>query len=447
MNSIRRIALGLLLVGGSVAAQSAALPDGTRFVMSHFKITPGSNVQDERLFISYSADGLNWQSLNGQLPVWEPVNAAPFTNVVRDPAIIYEGGFFWIAYTSGNYGRHASFGLVKTPDFVSWTLVGEIGTAIPGATDQLTWNPVWFRDGDGSVHLLISLSLTGGANYTPVPDMRVHEMHPLNAGFTQWSAPVLMGLPTANTNELWVWKEGATYHALYVNIATGRQLHSTSNQLLTGWSPAQILGYQGQEGGMVLPRPEGGYRLFLEPGYSGLLPWGYRTYELATDFSSLGPAQLVTSEVVMRNGKMTAAPATTHYAGWQVQYLTDLPAAQQLPTADPDGDGRTNLFEYSTALHPRNPTDQGEPRGFFLTTPSGERHLTLRYRRLPSLADVSYGLETAGAALAFTSAGGAFTPRSFTLLSDGSELVETVDDTAASSGGPRFIRLKLTLSP
>ncbi len=443
MNPIIRHTLAVLLTALPIFAQGPNLPAGTRFIMSHFVERPTTG-QDERLYISCSADGLTWQTLNSGAPVYQPDGWAGFHNVVRDPAIIYEGGWYWVAYTSGNYGRHPSFGLAKSADLLNWTFVGEIPAARSGATDQLTWNPVWFRDGDGSVHLFVSLSLTGGSTYNPVPNMQVHEMHPLNGDFTAWSAPALIGLPTANTNELWVWKEGSTYHAFYVQLPNGGQhLHSTSTSLITGWSPAQSLGLNAQEGGMILPHPGGGYRVFLEAGYSGL-PLGYRAYDFDANFASTGPGQLFTSSVPMKNGKMIAARATTDFADWQTEHLTDLPAVQQTPEADPDGDGRRNLLEYATGLDPRLPTDAGAPRGF-TTASNGEDYLALSYRRLPSLADVNYTVESGGASLLFGPAGTTFAPRAVTLLSDGSELVEAVDSVPLSSGGPRFVRLRVSL--
>jgi len=441
MSLLLRHTLALLLLATLHArAQGPNLPAGTRFILSHFA-EPGG-VQDERLYISHSPDGLTWQTLNGGTPVWQPAGWQSFTNVVRDPAIIHEGGWFWVAYTSGNYGRHQSFGLVKSTDLVNWIFVGEISAVRPGATDQLTWNPVWFRDGDGSVHLFISLSLTA-TNFSPVPNMQVHEMHPLNADFTQWSVPALIDLPHNNTNELWVWKEGATYHALYIYLqAGGNHYHSTSTQLLSGWSAPQLIGLYHQEGGMMLPRPGGGYRMFLESGYSGL-PTGYRIYDFDANFASLGQGQLVTSAIPMRNGKMIAAPATTTFAQWQTQWLGDLPAAQQAPDADPDGDGRSNLLEAAIALNPRSATDPGLPYGFSITD-GGQNYLALSYRRLPSLAGVSCTVESAAAGLVFAPAGAAFAARSATLLSDGSERVEMVDVLPMSSGGSRFVRLQVT---
>ncbi|MEO8351757.1 MAG: hypothetical protein ABI680_08495, partial [Chthoniobacteraceae bacterium] len=318
-------------------AQNANLPSGTRLIMSHFKAAPASG-GDERLYISISSDGVNWTALNSGNPVWQPDGWAPFHNVVRDPSIIFENGFYWVAFTSGNYGRHASFGLLKSSDLLTWTKVGEIDTTISGAIDSLTWGPIFFRDGDGSVHILVAISRTGGAQYNPVPDMRVHELHPLDAGFTQWSAPVLLELPAANTNECWVWKRGAVYHAAYIDFATGGWYHTTSSNLISGWSPATALGFGSLEGGMMLPRPDGGYRFCLETGNGGS-PIGYRYYDYDSALTSPAPAQSFNASMPMRNGKMIAAPATTQYADWQAEHLADLPIALQQPGADPDGDG------------------------------------------------------------------------------------------------------------
>src|SRR5882762_1145917 len=115
------------------------------------------------------------------------------------------------------------------------------------------WNPVWFRDSDGSIHLSISLG-PGGYGYNPTY-MRVFEMHPLNGDFTQWSAPVDYNLPSSMTNELWLWKEGNVYNAFYVDFTRdgGDWMHSSSTDLLSGWSAPVDLGFNHEEGGMMFP--------------------------------------------------------------------------------------------------------------------------------------------------------------------------------------------------
>src|SRR5215207_6136330 len=124
---------GLCLQIGTAPAQSPNLPAGTRFIMSHFHATAEMNL--EKLFISTSSDGLNWQMLNDGNPVWAPLPWESF----RDPSIVHANGWYWVAFTSGNYGAQASFGLVKSKDLLNWTYVGPVSTLIPGATDPLTW--------------------------------------------------------------------------------------------------------------------------------------------------------------------------------------------------------------------------------------------------------------------------------------------------------------------
>lgn len=291
--------------------QGAALPAGTKYVMSHFKADGGGG--DERLFISVSPDGLNWTALNNGSPVWQPANWSAFNNVVRDPSIIFDNGFWWVAYTSGTYGHHASFGLVRSADLLHWTFVGEIDATIPGAAaqygtgyDPLTWNPVFFRDGDGSVHLFVNINPVNGSQYNPTPSMHPYELHPSNNDWTQWSAPALVGLPETDTNEFFAWKTGAVYNAIFVDFNDGGAWeYATSNSLLDGWQYVRSIHFNGQEGGMVIPQPGGANRLFLEPGNGSQSP-GYRECDSADQFATFTAQQTVTASVAMRNGKMTS---------------------------------------------------------------------------------------------------------------------------------------------
>ncbi|HWB60842.1 MAG TPA: hypothetical protein VG733_15200, partial [Chthoniobacteraceae bacterium] len=91
-----------MLASGLLRAQTAELPAGTKYVMSHFKANGSGG--DQRLYISISQDGLTWTALNNGNPVWQPADYNPASSTVRDPAIIYNNGFWWVAYTSGNYG-------------------------------------------------------------------------------------------------------------------------------------------------------------------------------------------------------------------------------------------------------------------------------------------------------------------------------------------------------
>jgi hypothetical protein len=427
--------LFLLFSALSAWASGPSLPPGTRFIMSHFRAAP----VDEKLYISISPDGLTWTALNNGNPVWQPLGAAGFFNVVRDPAIIFHDGWFWVAYTSGNYGRHASVGLVKSQDLLAWQSMGEIPAPLAGASDQLTWNPTFFRDGDGTVHLFVNISPDGGPTYTPVPNMRSYELHPLNADWTQWSAPALVPLPSANTNELWVWREGEIYHAMYVDFGVNAQLvHATSTQLLGGWTNKKTLGYDGFEGAMILKKPNGGYRLFGESQYYDGGTLGYRWFDLNDQFGSLTLRTYFIASMPMINGKMIAAPATTSYADWQAQHLAALPAADQLPLANPDQDAMSNLLECAFDQLPR--TSGVTPMEVW-TTADGTRRL--RYVAVPSLSDVTLSLETTTNLQTWPVGAPGFSLRSSTLLSDGRHLLEWV----APPGAPQFFHLKAVLAP
>ncbi len=419
-------------------ATPPALPPGTRFIMSHFKANSGGG--DERLYISVSPEGVQWSALNNGDPVWQPVGWAPFTNVVRDPSIVFVNGFYWVAYTSGNYGKHASFGLVKSTNLLDWTLVGEISTAIPGATDPLTWGPFFFKDADDSVHLFVSISPMNGSVYNPIPELRTYEIHPLNSEFTAWSSPVAVQLPSTNTNEFWVWKESETYHAIYVDFTQGSPYrHITSTNLISGWSNPQLLGFATYEGGFVLKRPEGGYRVYLEGGNGNTIP-GYFYYDYNDAFTAHSPAQNVSAQVPMRNGKVIAAPTTTAFADWQTLELSGLPSASQAATADPDGDGLSNLLECALGLSPQVPNASPVKSWF-----DGAGQLRARYAQAPNLSNVTVSLQISSDLLianGWADVSGALSRRSVTLMSDGREMVEWADLAPPPHPAQGFFRLR-----
>ena len=339
--------LSCLMTAATMHAQTAQLPAGTKYVMSHFKSNGSGG--DQRLYISISPDGLNWTALNNGNPVWQPADYDPGGDVVRDPAIIYNNGFWWVAFTSGSYGRHASFGLVKSPDLIHWTFVGEIDATIPGAPAQygasygpITWNPVFFRDSDGSAHVFVNINPVGAAWLTPTPAMHPYELHPTSADWSQWSAPALISLPPAETNELYVWKTGQVYNALFVDFTIGAaQTYATSNNLFTGWTTVRVLGYNSQEGGMIIPQPDGSNRLYLEPG-NGVSPGGYTWAESYNQLATFTAQQPVTATVPMRNGKMTSdfpqsqfVPALRPWALTALAALFCLSAARRLRARQP----------------------------------------------------------------------------------------------------------------
>lgn len=390
---VRFTLLILCLTLGLRIASAQTLPPEARFVMSHFEADGGGG--DERLFISWSPDGLNWTCINNGLPVWQPVDWSGFLNVVRDPSIIHANGCYWVAFTCGNYGKGNRFGLVKSTDLLNWTFVASVDVTLPGATDQLTWNPVFFQDGDGSVHATIAISPVGGSQYNCVPYMRVHETHPVNDDWTQWSTPVPLELPDSNTNEGWVWKEGDIYHIQYVSFERfGQLIYATSKNLVTGWQFQAAPGFWG-EGGMLLPKPGGGYRLYLERG-NGMRPpeeLGYFAYDLDANLNLASAPVHVNATVPMRNGKMCAVPNVTNFAQWQATELSTVSADRRAPLADADDDGLPNLIEHSMDTDPLAYTDSALRLRPYTRLVGGELYPGVVYETTRTSADVSYAGE------------------------------------------------------
>lgn len=438
--TILRVMLALCWVGSLVAQ---TLPSNARFVMSHFKSDGGGG--DERLYVSWSADGFTWTAINGGNPVWQPPGWAPFGNVVRDPAIVFANGFYWVCYTQGNYGAGSKFGLVRSSDLLNWTQVGPVDVQLSGATNPLTWSPSFFVDGDGSAHVFVAVNSVGGSQYNPIPSMRIYETHPLDANWTLWSPVTPVGLPETNTNEFFCWKEGSVYHAVYIDFGRGGAIvHGTSSALLTGWSTDRVLGYNSQEGPFVLPKPEGGYRLYVEPGnQSGSTITTYRWSDFDGAFGSATAQSTVTSSVPMRNGKPCAAHGALSFATWQSQQLASVPVAQQSALADADGDGLANLLEHALGTSPTlfTPADR-RPQSFARMMGDGT-HGGIRFDWFPSSADVEMLAETRLGDGSWSGAASAVAVESQTLQSDGT--VRTFAH-AASPGTAAMLRVRATQS-
>jgi hypothetical protein len=415
-------------MAGSLAAQT--LPPEARMVMSHFKSNGGGG--DERLWISWSPDGIHWTALNGGNPVWQPA-----VGVVRDPTIVYHDGYYWVAYTSGSYGRGNTFGLIKSMDLLNWTLVAAVDASVAGSTDPFTWSPIFFEDGDGSIHVIVAISRVEGTTFNVFPDLHVYEMHPVNAEWTQWSTPVPLDLPDPNNNDCWIWKEGTTYHAAYADFARGGAVvHATSENLVTGWVRDRVLGYNSQEGNVVLPIPGGGYRLYLEVGNgSGGTPSTYRTCDFSQDFSTVTPQVSVISDVPMRNGKICAARGTQTFAGWQGQQLGAAPPEQRSALADADQDGLNNLAEYSLGSDPLTHSPQTYRPQAYVRTILGNSFPGIRFPWFRQAGDLSMVAELLLPSGAWSSAPTDVMVESLTLLSDGTTRVEMRSKQPLNAGG------------
>jgi hypothetical protein len=85
----------------------------------------------------------------------------------------------------------------------------------------------------------------------------------------------------------------------------------------------------------------------------------------------------------------TVPPPLTGFNEWQDLRFFDQPSESKLPTADPDGDGRSNLLEYALGSEPWK--SDTIPALTLLRQP--DDRLTLGYRRPIDRADVTYAIQ------------------------------------------------------
>lgn len=225
----------------------------------------GTFFYDNSIYVFTSEDGVNFSSIAGG--VYYP----PSPRDLRDPSVIQIGNTLWVVHTNGtwldpDYGNVDYFTLVKSTDGGrTWTFVQNISCAAAGDVTN-TWAPEWFRDNDGSVHVIVSLRLDGVQIQ--------YETHPLVDDLDgPWSDPVLIdGIATASF-DLFVIRQNDNYIGIASNGST--MVYYTATDLLgpwTGHGPISINGSNGSgEGQSIIRLPGGRYQLiYLDYGLGNM---------------------------------------------------------------------------------------------------------------------------------------------------------------------------------
>lgn len=195
---------GQLSASGPVvpaAPRSAGPAPGQTFLVSAFN-APSQNT----LSLFSSRDGLTYTSLASE--TWQPPQG-----LLRDPSILRTADGCWaIAYTTGWSGQ--SFGIARSCNLRQWQHVADVPVVLPG-TPAITnvWAPEWFRDADGSVSVIVSLSRTG----TEGP-FAAYRLQPTKPDFSAFGPPKLLrGLEARNPIDTFIVREGPHYVAYTKN--------------------------------------------------------------------------------------------------------------------------------------------------------------------------------------------------------------------------------------
>jgi hypothetical protein len=297
-----------------------------RYIFSTFR-----NADKTKLYITTSFDGRRFDILSGA-HVYSP----PAPGQVRDPSLIRLQDAWYVCHTAGSkLGNVPYFSILRSVDLVNWVKVTDVSTASVPNTNY-TWAPEWFRDDDGSVHIIVGMSAW------PSREFVMYEMHPTNAELTQWSAPEpLTGTafpsfthqpdPTlpqyVGAYDGHIIKRGDEYHITYFDVATSSILAAKALSLLGPYSIYKSGNWQGigtyKEGGTMIPLGGANWRYYYADVYTSTM----YSIESQNDWATWSAPALLDSDFVFNHGTVVFNP--------------DLPALR--PTIAPLSGGRMRL--------------------------------------------------------------------------------------------------------
>ncbi|MEY3894786.1 MAG: hypothetical protein RLZZ214_305 [Verrucomicrobiota bacterium] len=182
--------------------------------------------------------------------------------------------------------------------------------------------------------------------------------------------------------------------------------------------------YQSGTSATLTANPSGGY------GFAGWTENGSLVSASAsTTFTVDGPRTLVANF-------QAATLATWKEDNFSPSDMADPAISGTL--ADSDGDGFANLIEYALGMNPKTADQPQLLQGQII-----DGHLTLTYMRDRAPADITCTVEVSSDLETWHS-GAPHTSLPVTILDTGfSQTIQVSDSTLSSSGGPRFIRLRV----
>lgn len=256
MKPTRALALVLTTLATSVLvgvpAAHAAGP------VPHYLMTAFTNSSESNMYVYDSPNATNFSLVRA--------NAyRPPSGLIRDPSVIrHSDGYYYVVYTTGWTGN--TIGFARSADYTNWTFLRNVTVGLNGSTGS-TWAPEWFRDSDGSVHVVFSASTTGTSG-----QFRPYRITATSGDLSAWTSPVPLGIP-ANYIDSFLVKVGGTYHNFLKNETTKYIEHATATSLNGPW---QFVGTgnwagwgSGLEGPAVVQLPDGRWRIYFDQYAAG----------------------------------------------------------------------------------------------------------------------------------------------------------------------------------
>lgn len=228
---------------------ATAEKDGPVFIMTSFLAS-----SQNTLSLFASNDGVNFNTLRSEA-------FQPEERLLRDPSIIrHTDGYYYVVYTTDWNG--SDFGILKSKNLKDWEFVQHVPVKLAGVKN--VWAPEWFRDKDGSLKVIVSLS----ANGTEGPfGAYIIEA---NADLTQWSDPIPMQGLQGNYIDTFVIanEDGSGYTAFTKNETTKFIELATAKSLKGPWKLEKTGDWAGwggpSEGQALVKLPDGGWRIYFD---------------------------------------------------------------------------------------------------------------------------------------------------------------------------------------
>ncbi|AGZ43831.1 glycoside hydrolase family 43 protein [Actinoplanes friuliensis] len=251
---MRKIRILAAVVSGVLA--SAALfvaPAEAAGPAPHYLMTAFTNSSESNMYVYDSANGTDYSLIRA--------NAyTPPAGLIRDPSVMrHTDGYYYLVYTTNWTGN--TIGFARSADHVTWTFLRNVTVGLNGSTGS-TWAPEWFKDTDGSVHVVFSASTAGTAG-----QFQPYKITATSGDLSTWSARTAIGIP-ANHIDTFVVRSGATYHAFVKNETTKYIEHATAPALTGPWTftgTGNWAGWgSGLEGPALVQLPSGAWRLYFD---------------------------------------------------------------------------------------------------------------------------------------------------------------------------------------
>lgn len=158
----------------------------------------------DQLYLYASTDGLNFTHIYAD----QAYNTADFDTAagvrLRDPSIIKYGNYYYATYTTD--WSNDTLGIARSADLLRW----EHWHDIPTTSTVKLWAPEFFVENDGTVYI-------AGSHYSNSPRLKYYTA--TDSTLQNWSGPtdftaLDVGI-TGAVNDIYIYKVGSVYHALY----------------------------------------------------------------------------------------------------------------------------------------------------------------------------------------------------------------------------------------